>query len=84
MIQYVESIKGAEKLRDNYNPASWMLDVIGAGVSNTNGVKTDFVTVFKSSALHECLQSNLDREGRHRRCHLLNTATSVLQPSLRR
>ncbi|EEY56183.1 ATP-binding Cassette (ABC) Superfamily [Phytophthora infestans T30-4] len=31
MIKYFESIEGVEKLRDNYNPASWMLDVIGAG-----------------------------------------------------
>ncbi|ETP29661.1 hypothetical protein F442_21243 [Phytophthora nicotianae P10297] len=63
MIQYFESIEGVDKLRDNYNPASWMLDVIGAGVGNSNGDKTDFVSIFNSSALHERLQSNLDREG---------------------
>ncbi|KAG7381820.1 hypothetical protein PHYPSEUDO_005647 [Phytophthora pseudosyringae] len=63
MITYFESIDGVEKLRENYNPASWMLDVIGAGVGNGNGDKTDFVDIFRSSVLHERLQSNLSREG---------------------
>ncbi|KAI9981531.1 hypothetical protein PInf_009284 [Phytophthora infestans] len=63
MIKYFESIEGVEKLRDNYNPASWMLDVIGAGVGNVNGDKTDFVHIFKSSALHARLQSDMDCEG---------------------
>ncbi|RLN26531.1 hypothetical protein BBI17_009602, partial [Phytophthora kernoviae] len=63
MIAYFESIDGVTKLEDNYNPATWMLEVIGAGVGNSNGDKTDFVQVFKSSAHFEHIQSNLDREG---------------------
>ncbi|POM78033.1 Pleiotropic drug resistance protein ABC Superfamily [Phytophthora palmivora] len=63
MIDYFEAIDGVEKLKDDYNPASWMLDVIGAGVGNNKGDETDFVDIFKSSALHERLQSRLDREG---------------------
>ncbi|OWZ18175.1 ABC transporter [Phytophthora megakarya] len=63
MISYFESIDGVDKLRGNYNPASWMLDVIGAGVGNSNGERTDFVKIFKSSAVHERLNTVLDREG---------------------
>ncbi|EEY54022.1 ATP-binding Cassette (ABC) Superfamily [Phytophthora infestans T30-4] len=63
MIAYFESIDGVANLEDNYNPATWMLEVIGAGVGNSNGDRTDFVKVFQSSKEFEYLQSNLDREG---------------------
>ncbi|KAG6582855.1 ATP-binding Cassette (ABC) Superfamily [Phytophthora cinnamomi] len=63
MIAYFESIAGVDKLEDNYNPATWMLEVIGAGVGNSNGDKTDFVKIFQASKHFQFLQSNLDREG---------------------
>ncbi|GMF11464.1 unnamed protein product [Phytophthora lilii] len=63
MIQYFEAINGVVKLENDYNPATWMLEVIGAGVGNVNGDKTDFVSIFKSSEVYERLQSDLDREG---------------------
>ncbi|CAI5728225.1 unnamed protein product, partial [Peronospora destructor] len=63
MIAHFESIEGVTKLKDNYNPATWMLEVTGAGVGNSNGDETDFVAVFKSSKYFQFLQSNLDRDG---------------------
>eukprot|EP00644_Phytophthora_capsici_P019764 jgi/Phyca11/512156/fgenesh2_kg.PHYCAscaffold_341_\ len=63
MIAYFESIDGVDKLQDNYNPATWMLEVIGAGVGNSNGGKTDFVKVFQGSKHYQLLQDNLDRDG---------------------
>ncbi|OWZ19440.1 ABC transporter [Phytophthora megakarya] len=63
MIAYFESISGVSRLEDNYNPATWMLEVIGAGVGNSNGDKTDFVKIFQASKHFDVLQSNLDREG---------------------
>ncbi|KAL3661159.1 hypothetical protein V7S43_013768 [Phytophthora oleae] len=63
MIAYFESIDGVEKLEDNYNPATWMLEVIGAGVDNSNGDKTDFVKIFQVSKQVDLLQSKLNREG---------------------
>uniref|UniRef100_A0AAV1UB25 ABC transporter domain-containing protein n=1 Tax=Peronospora matthiolae TaxID=2874970 RepID=A0AAV1UB25_9STRA len=62
MIAYFESIEGVTPLKDNYNPATWMLEVIGAGVGNSNGAK-DFVKVFQESRQFEMLQTNLDRDG---------------------
>ncbi|KUF90690.1 Elongation of very long chain fatty acids protein 6 [Phytophthora nicotianae] len=53
----------SNSLENNYNPATWMLEVIGAGVGNTNGDTTDFVEIFQSSKHFELLQANLDREG---------------------
>ncbi|KAK1937114.1 ABC transporter G family member 31 [Phytophthora citrophthora] len=56
MIAYFESIDGVEKLEDKYNPATWMLEVVGAGVGNNNGDKTDFVKIFETSKQFELLQ----------------------------
>uniref|UniRef100_H3GQ62 ABC transporter domain-containing protein n=1 Tax=Phytophthora ramorum TaxID=164328 RepID=H3GQ62_PHYRM len=63
MIAYFESIDGVAKLAEDYNPASWMLEVIGAGVGNSNGDKADFAKTFKESHAFERLLSDLDQEG---------------------
>ncbi|OWZ22999.1 ABC transporter [Phytophthora megakarya] len=63
MIDYFESINSLTKLKENYNPATWMLEVIGAGVGNNSGDKMNFVDVFKGSKLFKRLESNLDQEG---------------------
>ncbi|KAE9011312.1 hypothetical protein PF011_g9426 [Phytophthora fragariae] len=63
LISYFESIDGVAKLEENYNPATWTLEVIGAGVGNDNGDTTDFVKVFKSSVQARQLEAKLDREG---------------------
>ncbi|KAG4048774.1 hypothetical protein JG687_00011290 [Phytophthora cactorum] len=63
LINYFESIDGVAKLETDYNPATWMLEVIGAGVSNGSGDKTDFVDIFKASVQARLLAVNLDREG---------------------
>uniref|UniRef100_A0AAV1TDQ4 ABC transporter domain-containing protein n=1 Tax=Peronospora matthiolae TaxID=2874970 RepID=A0AAV1TDQ4_9STRA len=63
MIAYFESIDGVAKYKEESNPASWILEVIGAGVGNINGTKADFVGIFKDSPHYERLQSMLDSEG---------------------
>ncbi|RLN91242.1 hypothetical protein BBJ28_00016969 [Nothophytophthora sp. Chile5] len=63
LIDYFERIEGIEKLHSGYNPATWMLEVIGAGVGSESGARTDFVELFKASEHFQRLQANLDREG---------------------
>ncbi|GMF37253.1 unnamed protein product [Phytophthora lilii] len=63
LVNYFESIDGVAKLENDYNPATWMLEVIGAGVGNDSGDKTDFVGLFKASEQARELEANLDREG---------------------
>lgn len=63
MIEYFESIEGVAMLEADYNPATWMLEVIGAGVGNSNGDKTNFVEIFKASTHAQRLRSSLDQEG---------------------
>ncbi|CAI5714025.1 unnamed protein product [Hyaloperonospora brassicae] len=63
MVAYFESIDGVAKSEEESNPASWMLEVIGAGVGNNNGSKTDFAGSFRASRHYELLQSTLESEG---------------------
>ncbi|GMF41521.1 unnamed protein product [Phytophthora fragariaefolia] len=63
MINYFESIDGVTQLKEDYNPATWLLELIGAGVSNANGSQADFVEIFKANRYFRILQSNLDQEG---------------------
>ncbi|XP_047327019.1 pleiotropic drug resistance protein 1-like [Impatiens glandulifera] len=50
LINYLEGISGVSKLKDGYNPATWMLEVTSASQEAALGI--DFADVFKSSELH--------------------------------
>uniref|UniRef100_H3H1R1 ABC transporter domain-containing protein n=1 Tax=Phytophthora ramorum TaxID=164328 RepID=H3H1R1_PHYRM len=63
LVNYFEAIDGVAKLELGYNPATWMLEVIGAGVDNSKADATDFVASFKESDKYVQLQTNLDQEG---------------------
>ncbi|KAG7381550.1 hypothetical protein PHYPSEUDO_005933 [Phytophthora pseudosyringae] len=63
LVSYFESIDGVAKLEKGFNPATWMLEVIGAGVGNNSGDKADFVSLSKASEQWRQLQTNLDSEG---------------------
>ncbi|GMF60105.1 unnamed protein product [Phytophthora fragariaefolia] len=52
LIDYFEGIPGVAPLPVGYNPATWMLECIGAGVGNTDANNTDFVNCFRNSALN--------------------------------
>ncbi|TMW67509.1 hypothetical protein Poli38472_011129 [Pythium oligandrum] len=60
---YFESVPGVAPLEEGYNPATWMLEVIGAGVGNSANGETDFVAVFESSEKKALLDENLARPG---------------------
>ncbi|KAI3810519.1 hypothetical protein L1987_20135 [Smallanthus sonchifolius] len=51
VIEYFESISGVPKIRDNYNPATWMLEVTSASVEAELGV--DFGQIYSTSTLYE-------------------------------
>jgi len=63
MIDYFEAIPGVAPLPVGYNPATWMLECIGAGVNNSAANETDFVQIFNQSAHREVLDSSLDQDG---------------------
>ncbi|KAK4424493.1 Pleiotropic drug resistance protein 3 [Sesamum alatum] len=51
VIEYFESISGVPRIKDNYNPATWMLEVSSSSSEAELGI--DFAEIYKNSALHE-------------------------------
>ncbi|KAG2390034.1 ABC transporter G family member 36 [Vigna angularis] len=50
LIQYFEAVQGVPKIKDGYNPATWMLEVTSA--AKEASLKIDFTDVYKNSELH--------------------------------
>ncbi|KAK7405523.1 hypothetical protein VNO78_06905 [Psophocarpus tetragonolobus] len=50
LIKYFESIEGVSKIKDGYNPATWMLEVTTTAQELSLGV--DFTTLYKNSDLY--------------------------------
>ncbi|OWY98980.1 ABC transporter, partial [Phytophthora megakarya] len=61
LVNYLEAIPGTPLLPEGQNPATWMLEVIGAGVSNN--VTTDFVQYFNDSAEKRTLAAAMEMPG---------------------
>jgi len=71
LIDYFEAIPSVQRITDGYNPATWMLEVIGAGVasqrqagpSNEEQQAMDFVQYFNASASKKLLDDKLTEAG---------------------
>ncbi|PSS03109.1 Pleiotropic drug resistance protein [Actinidia chinensis var. chinensis] len=51
VIKYFEDISGVPKIRNNYNPATWMMEVTSTSVEAELDV--DFAQIYKNSALYQ-------------------------------
>ncbi|GAB9477163.1 Atp-binding protein, partial [Globisporangium polare] len=63
LINYFEGIPGVAPLPKAYNPATWMLECIGAGVGNAAADATDFVQVFNGSEHKHMLDAAMAKPG---------------------
>ncbi|OVA05946.1 ABC transporter-like [Macleaya cordata] len=54
LIEYFESIPGVPKIKDGYNPATWMLEVTAASVETQ--LEVDFAEIYASSTLYQRTQ----------------------------
>ncbi|OWZ04694.1 Pleiotropic drug resistance protein transporter, partial [Phytophthora megakarya] len=59
LIDYFENIPGVAPLSVGYNPATWMLECIGAGVGHGTEDLMDFVSYFKHSPYNQQLETNM-------------------------
>ncbi|XP_028200330.1 ABC transporter G family member 39-like isoform X4 [Glycine soja] len=50
LIQYFEAIQGVPKIKEGYNPATWMLEVTSAGTEAS--IKVNFTNVYRNSELY--------------------------------
>ncbi|XP_024922481.2 pleiotropic drug resistance protein 3 [Ziziphus jujuba] len=48
LIEYFEGIPGVPRIKDNYNPATWMLEISSASAEAELGI--DFANIYKESA----------------------------------
>ncbi|CBI33790.3 hypothetical protein VitviT2T_002569 [Vitis vinifera] len=51
LIKYFEGIDGVSKIKDGYNPATWMLEVTSAAQEAALGI--NFTDVYKNSELYK-------------------------------
>jgi len=63
LIDYFENIPGVAPLPKGYNPATWMLECIGAGVGHGTDDLMDFVDYFNKSSYNQLLETNMATEG---------------------
>jgi ABC-type multidrug transport system ATPase subunit len=64
LIDYFESVPGVSPIKPGYNPATWMLECIGAGVENAAAVEqADFADVFDASSQRVVMEEDLDQDG---------------------
>ncbi|GAB9473777.1 Atp-binding protein, partial [Globisporangium polare] len=67
LVEYFEGIPGVSPLPVGYNPATWALECIGAGVDNTStsasDATTDFVRVFNSSERKRVMEMEMAQPG---------------------
>ncbi|CDO99881.1 unnamed protein product [Coffea canephora] len=81
LIEYFESVPGVTKIRDGFNPATWMLEVSSNAIENQLGV--DFAEIYSTSDLHRTNEelikelSNPAPESKD-----LNFPTKYSQPSI--
>ncbi|KAH9181331.1 hypothetical protein AeNC1_016693, partial [Aphanomyces euteiches] len=59
LMEYFMRIPGTPSMALGYNPATWMLEVIGAGVETKVTNTTDYVEVFQESEEYKQLQAGL-------------------------
>jgi len=59
LIDYFENIPGVAPLPVGYNPATWMLECIGAGVGHGSEDLMDFVSYFKNSPYNQQLETTI-------------------------
>ncbi|WOK99145.1 hypothetical protein Cni_G07857 [Canna indica] len=57
LINYFEAIDGVSKIKDGYNPATWMLEVTTQAQEDALGI--DFSIVYKNSELYQNSQQDL-------------------------
>jgi len=65
LIEYMEAVPGTKPCPKGYNPATWMLEVIGAGTGaggDEARKQTDFAAVYRRSALKSANDRRLNTE----------------------
>jgi hypothetical protein len=49
--KFMQAVPGVQKIKEGYNPATWMLEVSNISVESQLGI--DFAEIYRNSALFE-------------------------------
>jgi hypothetical protein len=60
LTNYFEAAPGVTPIRSHQNPATWMLEMIGAGTGGSKDSITDFHSFYKQSALCQSIESKVN------------------------
>ncbi|EGZ13044.1 pleiotropic drug resistance protein ABC superfamily [Phytophthora sojae] len=63
LVKYLEAIPGVKPCPPKQNPATWMLEVIGTGVSSGRARDLDFVDIFSKSQEKRMMDDMLQQPG---------------------
>ncbi|KAG2783637.1 ABC transporter G family member 29 [Phytophthora cactorum] len=63
LIKYFEAAPGVTPIEPGYNPATWMLECIGAGVGASSRTEMDFAEYFSKSDLNAGMEKDLNKDG---------------------
>ncbi|ETL42007.1 hypothetical protein PPTG_09863 [Phytophthora nicotianae INRA-310] len=63
LIKYFEAVPGVTPIEPGYNPATWMLECIGAGVGAASRTDMDFAEFFSKSDLYDSMEKDLSQDG---------------------
>ncbi|KAK9939889.1 hypothetical protein M0R45_016569 [Rubus argutus] len=61
LVEYFEAIPGVPKIKEGYNPATWMLEVSSAAVEAQNNI--DFAEIYANSELYRSIQELIKELG---------------------
>ncbi|CAI9101369.1 OLC1v1038675C1 [Oldenlandia corymbosa var. corymbosa] len=59
VIKYFQGITGVRKIRKNYNPATWMLEI--TSTSSEADLRVDFADIYRNSSLYENNKALVER-----------------------
>ncbi|KAK1363007.1 hypothetical protein POM88_038568 [Heracleum sosnowskyi] len=76
LIEYFEGIQGISKIKDGYNPATWMLEVTASSQETILGV--DFTEIYKNSDLYKRNKALIKELSAPRPVRFLVTTTIAL------
>ncbi|OQR98045.1 ATP-binding Cassette (ABC) Superfamily [Achlya hypogyna] len=62
LIEYLEAVPGTHPIKPGHNPATWMLECIGAGTAVASTQPMDFAKVYEESIVKQSLLSILEEE----------------------
>ncbi|KAL2516260.1 ABC transporter G family member 29 [Forsythia ovata] len=66
VVNYFEAIPGITRIRENYNPAAWMLEVSSAAMEKRLGV--DFAEVYRTSSLYQVMKQTKQGSSKRVEC----------------